>query len=278
MTPDDATKARMFSAIMEQSAATQRQESAEPKKAPWYVRLRIPMGVTAAAMACAMMITLAVGNPLLGNNGSSRQELLAEIPDSGIVTTISAEHADTTQTSTTTVTSHSTVASTGATHGAVAATSVGQTASGTPAVTEVAAAAAEETVETEAVQQTETVAAISTQPVETETKPVLTEVTEAPSQVETTTVTRYSALPSLYGSMFDFNHVSWAGRSYDTTYAEVSSDLLADYLGSGVAMGDTVSGSYTILLYQMQGVPVEQGIAVQYAGQNGFYLFYRIDG
>ena len=77
--------------------------------------------------------------------------------------------------------------------------------------------------------------------------------------------------------MYDFNHVTWSGLSYDTEYQTVSYEDLKTYLGSGVAVGDTVDGFYTILLYEIAGMPIERGFAVQYAGQNEFYLFYCVD-
>lgn len=284
LTPDEETKERMLSAILEKSAAMEQETSAKPVGMPWYVRLRIPMGVSAAAMACAVIVTLAVGNPLLVNNGSSRQELLGTQPVSGMHTTepvvsaytgTCAADADTEAAwaSVTTQTTSLTTVTTDLTEtsldiflkegGAVLETSASQK----PMVSAVVTTPTE----MPAASSDTTAAPVTTLTTVTEMTETQTSLTETAEQ--TTTKTNP---PSLYGNLYDFNHVSWAGLSYDTSYETVAYEDLENHLGSGVAVGDTVGGSYTILLYEIHGMPVERGLAVQYAGQNEYYLFYCV--
>lgn len=286
LTPDEETKERMLSAILEKSAAMEQETSAKPVGTPWYVRLRIPMGVSAAAMACAVIVTLAVGNPLLVNNGSSRQELLGTQPVSGMHTTepvvsaytgTCAADTEAAWASETMQTTSHTTAETDFTEtsldiflkegGTVLETSAFQKPMVSAAVTT--------PTEMPAASSDTTAAPATTWTTVTEMTEIQTTQTE--TAAETTANSNETSPPSLYGNLYDFNHVSWSGLSYDTAYETVSYEELENFLGSGVAVGDTVDGSYTILLYEIHGMPVERGLAVQYAGQNAYYLFYCVD-
>lgn len=286
LTPDEQAKERMLQGIMAKSAAMEAQEeaSAEPRAIPWYVRLRVPMGVSAAAMACVMVVTLAVGNPLLVNNGSSRQELLGTQPVSGMHTTApvaSADDAEAGAAGTDVTNAPGPVQTTFTTmSSALTETSLDNFLNETPAVTT-------------AVSQTPSVSEVVTSPTEAVSEPSITTAasvttltggTEVQTTVQTeatvtatTVMATVTQLPSLYGDMYDFNHVTWAGLSYDTVYETVPYSRLTNHLGSGVAVGDAVNGSYTILLYEIEGVPVERGFAVQYAGQREYYYFYCVE-
>ena len=87
LTPDEETKERMLRAIMARSAEMEQEASAKPVIVPWYVRLRVPMGISAAAMACAMVFTLASNNPELVQNGALRQEMLETKPTATTIVT-----------------------------------------------------------------------------------------------------------------------------------------------------------------------------------------------
>ena len=281
LTPDEETKERMLRNIMTKSAEMKQETSAKPVIVPWYVRLRVPMGISAAAAACAMVFTLASNNPELVQNGASRQNMLETKPAATTIVTeneVPAETetkpAETTAEAVQTAITASTAAQTPTTTAAVdnllkpSSTGVITTAAPKPVTSEVVTTPA----------LTETVTSTTVEAVTTTAEPaVTTELTTTKAPETTVTTTTVSIKPSLYGDLFDFNHVTWAGRSYDTDYEIVAYEDLANHLGSGVAVGDEVSGSYTILLYAIKGVPVEQGFAVQYAGQYAYYLFYNID-
>ncbi len=294
LTPDEDTKERMLKAIIAQSAATEPEKSAEPMHVPWYVRFRIPMGISAAAMACAMVVTLAVGNPTLMNNGGSRQELLRTQPVSGMHTTVPVASARTgASASETEVTGENISGTTQTTFTMISSeftelsldnflnesSAVTETVTTPkPVVSEVVTSPTDPAVAssittaapvTTLATVTETIAEMPV--TETSVVTETTQKTEAETTIATTT-----HLPSLYGNVYDFNHVTWSGLSYDTAYETVPYESLIDYLGSGVAVGDTVNGAYTILLYEIKGVPVERGFAVQYSGQSDYYLFYCV--
>ena len=95
LTPDEETKERMLRAIMARSAEMEQEASAKPVIVPWYVRLRVPMGISAAAMACAMVFTLASNNPELVQNGALRQEMLETKPAATTIVTENEVPAET---------------------------------------------------------------------------------------------------------------------------------------------------------------------------------------
>ncbi len=292
LTPDEEAKNRMLQGIMAKAAAMEQEESAKPEeKTPWYIRLRVPMGFSAAAMACAMVVTFAAGNSAIMNNGSSRQELLGTKPVSGMHTTDALAPAETTQT--TTAASVEAIRTTAAIEAAKASfTTV------TSALTE---APIDNTIitnstETEAFVETKpivsnvvtsptsqmvtssitTEGSVTTPAATTSETQAQTTVLTSDTTVKTTTVGTTASYPSLYGDMYDFNHVSWAGLNYDTAYETIEYMELENHLGSGIAVGDAVDGSYTILLYKVKDMPIEKGLAVQYAGQTEYYLFYCV--
>lgn len=265
LTPDDAAKERMLRGIMAKSAAMEHEASAEPKAMPWFIRFKAPIGFCAAAMACAMVFTIALSNPAIVQNGSSRQQLLETRPAaettrmSAIVTTTTAATEAATEAQITTYTTSPLTGGTTAAKSAVTTETVVSTA--TPPTTEPVVLSSLATETSEALQTT------------TATETVTT-VTTAETVGTTTEV---SIKPSLYGDLYDFNLVTWAGRSYATDYALADYSQLSTNLGSGVATGENAEGTYTILLYELKGTPVENGFAVQYAGQTAYYIFYSID-
>lgn len=256
LSPSEEAKERMLEAILEKA-------SAEPERAPWYIRFRPQIGAAGALAACAALFTFAAVNPQITG---SRNDFVETKPsqvsqESAAVTEISIEKAVTTAVSTAITTetfTKSTAESTRTTAGEVKTTSGSavETAAVTGAATTKATAA-----ETTAV----TTAA--------ETKPATQSVTNDDEAVVTTVTT---SAAELYGDMYEFNHVFWAGREYATNYEEVAYSSLVTNLGSGAAFSDTSDGAYTILIYEIEGVPVEKGFAVHYMGQMNYYYFYNI--
>ncbi len=267
ITPDSTAKERMLRNIMAKSEELKQEVSAEPQKAPWYIRLKTPIGFCTAAMACAMVFTIALTDPAIVKNGGSRQQMLetqtAQTTEQPKITTIAAEMQNTTYT-----TSLLTGDTTAVTEAAdeteiVVSTAVPPTTAPVVHSSLTTDAAAELTTTAEEIMTTTTAEMVVT--------------TETSAETVTTT-TEVTTNPSLYGDLYDFNLVTWAGRSYATDYVVADySQLSGKHLGSGVATGENAEGIYTILLYELQGVPVEEGFAVQYAGQTAYYIFYSID-
>lgn len=285
LTPDEETKERMLRAIMARSAEMEQEASAKPVIVPWYVRLRVPMGISAAAMACAMVFTLASNNPELVQNGALRQEMLETKPAATTIVTeneVPAETetkpAETTAEAVQTAITASTTAQTPTTTAAVenflntSSTGVITTAAPKPVTSEVVTTPSS----TEAVTTTEAVETVTTtaETVQTTEITTLTEATET-TAASTTLTTKGS--PAVYGNYHDYNHVIWNGVTYATSYEEVSYEMLRESMGLSIAIGESIGGSYTILLYSIDQMPVGQGFAVQYAGQETYYLFLNID-
>lgn len=272
LTPNEESKERMLKVIMEKSAAVLNETSAEPVRVPWYVRYKAQLGMCTAAAVCAAVFGFAVLNPALVKNSGDKAALVEKVTCTE--TTAVTEEAKTetsvnTQTEKASQTTEITVKSTAAS--TVTATET------LPAVTEIKGTEAPEkpAVTTGAVTETtQKVTAAVTEVTVVTDEEIVTSLSEEQTDVTTSvTVSR----PSLYGDLYDFNHVTWAGLSYATSYEEIPYSKIVNHLGSGVATGDGVEGTYTILLYEIKGMPLENAIAVQYAGQTSYYVFYSVE-
>ncbi len=268
ITLGDEPRERMLKEIMAQSTAMRQDASAKRETIPWYVRFKAPMGFCGAAMACALMFTIAVSNPAVVSNNNDRQQIVATQPVT-ITTTAPAVKTASSGSSKTEFAAVQTTASSRTTE------AVSKTITVTEATTTVSTA---ETVISPTVKPVVSSLTTTGASAELITTATVTEVTtQAVSSTATEVTTIGTTFPSLYGNYFDFNNVTWAGRSYATDYVETDYAVLADCIGSGVATGDKAMGSYTILLYRLEGVPVENGFAVQYAGQTAYYIFYSVE-
>ena len=118
---------------------------------------------------------------------------------------------------------------------------------------------------------------IQTEPICTEPAPVLTTTaveTNAIEEPETTTTTFRGV--ATYGSLFDFQYARWNGVHYQTDYSAVSYEDLDDLAGFSVAIQSESDRVYTILVYPLKGYPIQDCIAVQYAGDSDYFYFYAI--
>lgn len=261
ISPSEEAKERMLRNIMAKAGNDSVNESsAKPEcAAPWYIRFRPQLGAVGALAACAAVAAAFVLNPAF-KKSESNDFVQGTRPAVTSEAVTSARETEATAAETT----------------AVSETSQTKTSECTTVTTAVSSAETKKA-ETSAALTSKAVChttstSVCTEPVCAATvSSALTTVSSAP---ETTTVSTASITQSLYGDPFDFRSVSWAGVSYSTDYAEISYSKLSGCLGSGVAMSDEM-GTYTILLYQIQGVPVEDAVAVQYIGQTNFYYFYR---
>lgn len=252
LTPSEEAKDRMFEVILEKS-------SEESLKTPWFIRFRPVISTAGAIAACAALFTFAALNPQItgGKNNFVETKPAMESP---AVTVISDENMTTTDL--TSVTAES------------SETSVKTTASQTMTTsTEVKTSAKAAEITTAAYTKTTAVqtAAETTPPATTASTVCESEVSVSETETVTSDAT---SVADLYGDLYDFSLVSWAGRDYTTSYEEVPYSSLVSNLGSGAAFSDTSEGAYTILIYEIEGVPVEKGFAVHYMGQNSYYYFY----
>ena len=111
-----------------------------------------------------------------------------------------------------------------------------------------------------------TVAATTAPKAETTAAPET--VTEPPA----TTASSVETVP-IRQNIYLYYKLTWEGNPYDTDYMEVSSSSLDQYLGYGVTRGNDVEDTYTVLIYSIVGVDPVQQVAVQYAGEEKYYVF-----
>lgn len=256
LTPSEETKEKMFDAILEKA-------SEKPLEKPWFIRFRPMISTAGALAACAALFTFAALNPQItgGKNGFVETKPSTE---SAAVTVLSEENAAaTTPTSVTAKSSETSVKTTGS-----------QTMT-TSAEVKTSAHAAEITTAADAGTipvQTAAATTVATTAVQTETAEETTTASVTEIAAETTT-----NVANLYGDLYDFSLVSWAGRDYTTSYEEVPYKNLVKNLGSGAAFSDTAEGAFTILIYEIKGIPPEKGFAVNYMGQTNYYYFYNAE-
>lgn len=270
ITPDNEAKERMLKAIMEKSQAASENASAKPENTPWYVKFKAQIGVCSAAAVCAAVFALTVISPGIKDIGDTNnfvvpkpsEEIAAtQAAVTGITTGTDKEDAALTVAYTTSVSEN---------HQQGENTSKNTTnVSKVLCVTD----AHHSDIVTKAVNTTTAASPLLTTNTTTPSTETHTETSSVSAETSTeTTVSSYG----LYGNLFDFSHVTWAGKSYSTDYAETSYSKIKNILGSGVAMDDE-GNTYTILLYSIDGVPVEDGLAVQYIGNTNYYVFYCIE-
>ena len=113
----------------------------------------------------------------------------------------------------------------------------------------------------------QTTAAATTVP-KAETTAAPETVTEPPA----TTASSMETVP-IRQNIYLYYKLTWEGNPYDTDYMEVSSSSLDQYLGYGVTRGNDVEDTYTVLIYSIVGVDPVQQVAVQYAGEEKYYVF-----
>lgn len=271
ITPDNEAKERMLKAIIEKSQAASENASVKPENTPWYVKFKAQIGVCSAAAVCAAVFALTVISPGIKDIGDvnnfvvpkqSEEIAATQAAVTGITTDTDKKDAAFTVAYTTSVSKNH---------------QQGENISkNTSTATEVLCVtdAQHSDIVTKAVNTTTAASSLLT--TKTTAQSTETHIETSSVSAETTTETTVSSYVSLYGNLFDFSHVTWAGRSYATDYAETSYSKIKNILGSGVAMDDE-GNTYTILLYSIDGVTVEDGLAVQYIGNTNYYVFYCIE-
>ena len=274
--PDEDAKDRMYLEIMRRASVA---ETPPAKPKPWYLRWQTSAGACTAALLCVVVVAAAVHGRM--PQGSIGQ---LDIVSPTVTTQASELPADTAQPDETETRpqTETTVAETGVTvHSAeiTAGTAAGNASaaaksSTVPAEDEIVSP--EITVPQKPQQQETqpvvTTAALQTKPVQTTaaatTVPKAETVTEPPA----TTASSVETVP-IRQNIYLYYKLTWEGNPYDTDYMEVSSSSLDQYLGYGVTRGNDVEDTYTVLIYSIVGVDPVQQVAVQYAGEEKYYVF-----
>lgn len=251
-------------------------ETPPAKPKPWYLRWQTSAGACTAALLCVVVVAAAVhGRMPQGGTGQ------LDIVSPTVTTQASELPADTEQPDETETRpqTETTAAETGVTvHSAeiTAGTAVGNASaaaesSTVPAEDEIVSPVSPEITVPQKPQQQETqpvvtTAAPQTKPVQTTAAPET--VTEPPA----TTASSVETVP-IRQNIYLYYKLTWEGNPYDTDYMEVSSSSLDQYLGYGVTRGNDVEDTYTVLIYSIVGVDPVQQVAVQYAGEEKYYVF-----
>lgn len=270
--PDEDAKDRMYLEIM-RCASVAETPPAKPK--PWYLRWQTSDGACTAALLCVVVVAAAVhGRMPQGGTGQ------LDIVSPTVTTQASELPADTEQPDETEtrpqtetgVTVHSAEITAGTAAGNASAVAESSTV---PAEDEIVSP--EITVPQKPQQQ-------ETQPVVTTAAPQTTaaattvpkaETTAAPETVTEPPATTASSVETvpIRQNIYLYYKLTWEGNPYDTDYMEVSSSSLDQYLGYGVTRGNDVEDTYTVLIYSIVGVDPVQQVAVQYAGEEKYYVF-----
>lgn len=270
--PDEDAKDRMYLEIM-RCASVAETPPAKPK--PWYLRWQTSAGACTAALLCVVVVAAAVhGRMPQGGTGQ------LDIVSPTVTTQASELPADTEQPDETEtrpqtetgVTVHSAEITAGTAAGNASAVAESSTV---PAEDEIVSP--EITVPQKPQQQ-------ETQPVVTTAAPQTTaaattvpkaETTAAPETVTEPPATTASSVETvpIRQNIYLYYKLTWEGNPYDTDYMEVSSSSLDQYLGYGVTRGNDVEDTYTVLIYSIVGVDPVQQVAVQYAGEEKYYVF-----
>lgn len=270
--PDEDAKDRMYLEIMRRASAA---ETPPAKPKPWYLRWQTSAGACTAALLCVVVVAAAVhGRMPQGGTGQ------LDIVSPTVTTQASELPADTEQPDETEtrpqtetgVTVHSAEITAGTAAGNASAVAESSTV---PAEDEIVSP--EITVPQKPQQQ-------ETQPVVTTAAPQTTaaattvpkaETTAAPETVTEPPATTASSVETvpIRQNIYLYYKLTWEGNPYDTDYMEVSSSSLDQYLGYGVTRGNDVEDTYTVLIYSIVGVDPVQQVAVQYAGEEKYYVF-----
>lgn len=270
LTPSNDAKERMLKAIIEKSASSPNTREKD-NAAPWHIRFKTPLGVCTAAIACAAAFAITFLNPGLLNNKTSD---FVETPTVCRSTTVSTSTAVITDFSAQT----SEIIITNKKDDGMAAFA--------PASTENILNNAQKEISFTTTVMSQKTDSASTNKSECSSVSTTVNTTEAP--VKTTTASSESTNhtetsddgnntgSSLYGDLFNFNSITWAGRNYKTDYIETFYSNINSFLGSGAAINYDDGKVYTVLIYELKNVPVEDGFAVQYIGQPNYYVFYNV--
>ena len=259
--PDEDAKDRMYLEIMRRASVA---ETLPAKPKPWYLRWQTSAGACTAALLCVVVVAAAVhGRMPQGGTGQ------LDIVSPTVTTQASELPADTEQPDET---------ETRPGNASAAAES-----STVPAEDEIVSPVSPEITVPQKPQQQETqpvvtTAALQTKPVQTTaaaTTVPKAETTAAPETVTEPPATTASSVETvpIRQNIYLYYKLTWEGNPYDTDYMEVSSSSLDQYLGYGVTRGNDVEDTYTVLIYSIVGVDPVQQVAVQYAGEEKYYVF-----
>lgn len=278
--PDEETKNRMYLEIMRRASAAENAKTAAQKKRPWYLRWQTSTGICTAALLCVVIAAASIHSKM--PDGTNQLEV---VPPAAVTTAVEPEERPDTETepAATAETTLPETASDAAVQSGVN-TETKTIAEEPGDIPEVIEEPADNTAPqttgkhntpavTTAVPQTskpaETTRAAETSKkadIVTTAAPVVTTLPETSKEQETETV-------PIRQNIYLYYKLIWRNNPYDTNYDEVPGGVLDNYLGYGVTQGSDVDDTYTVLIYSITGVDPRQQVAVQYVGEEKYYVF-----
>lgn len=278
--PDEEAKDRMYLEIMRRAASQK-----TVKKRPWYLHWQTSAGICTAALICVVVAAASLHGRM--PQGGTEQ-LRVVTPETVTTETVSGETAS--GTTPEAQTEHRTETVT-AVHSETEAVQT-QTAASGAAYTETEPAAVQKKSQPAVTgqvygQTTAASAAVTTAaqtdlpPAKTTVKPGETNASEQETSADpavTTAPTGSDSAPETHTdipirqNIYLYYKLCWEGVRYDTQYVQTAGKGL-EYLGYGVTSGAETDGTYTVLIYAMEGIDPAQQLAVQYAGEDVYYIF-----
>ena len=263
--PDEETKKRMYLEIMRRASAAENAKTAAQKKRPWYLRWQTSTGICTAALLCVVIAAASIHSKM--PDGTNQLEVV--LPAAVTTAAEPEERPDTeTEPAATAETTLPETASDAAVQSGVN-TETKTIAEEPGDIPEVIEEPADNTAPqttgkhntpavTTAVPQTskpaETTRAAETSKkadIVTTAAPVVTTLPETSKEQETETV-------PIRQNIYLYYKLIWRNNNY---------------LGYGVTQGSDVDDTYTVLIYSITGVDPRQQVAVQYVGEEKYYVF-----
>lgn len=268
ITPSEDARKRMFNAIINKKSAADASAMEEniyekSKTSPWYVRFKTQIGICGTVAVCAAAFAITIMNP--GIKNIKQNNILTETID------YSGDDLFTYTETTTTISENNFKLTEKNKEFVLKNNDMDNTAAKT---TKPDKDSKDENMSSIYSESSEYI----TQATEIITKPAVTTIASTTlttvKTIETVTFTTTVSNP-IYKDFLDFNCITWNNKTYTTNYTKADYSSLSDYLGSSAALNSDRQ-TYSIILYKIKDMPVEQGFAVQYAGRTDYYIFYNI--
>lgn len=258
--PDEETKNRMYLEIMRRASAAENAKTAAQKKRPWYLRWQTSTGICTAALLCVVIAAASIHSKM--PDGTNQLEV---VPPAAVTTAVEPEERPDTETE----------------PAATAETTLPETASDAAVQsgvnTETKTIAEEpgdipEVIEEPADNTAPQTTGKHNTPAVTTAVPQTSKPAETTRAAETSKEQETETVP-IRQNIYLYYKLIWRNNPYDTNYDEVPGGVLDNYLGYGVTQGSDVDDTYTVLIYSITGVDPRQQVAVQYVGEEKYYVF-----
>jgi len=272
LTPSDEARKRMFNAIINKNSAADATAMNAVKKhsykSPWYVRFKPQIGICSTAAICIAAFTLTITNPEIKN--IEQNNIQMEYVDF-------SENDESIYKNTTTAQSENNFGQLENNEKSILNSKNPKlkNSSNNNKTTTAYKSPKDDTVFTGLSEYITKATSIVSKPIETTVSSSTLTTVKTTAVKETATVMSTVKNP-IYMNFLDFNCIIWNNNTYTTNYTEIEYSDIADSLGSSTALNNN-DQSYSIVLYKIKNMPIEQGFAVQYAGKSNYYVFYNME-